>query len=144
MIEQGIVLLIQSGLGAPPLAPGGFAAQLPPNQISPDAPMAWTWRSLSTPTAYTLEGPDGFGEWDVEIACHGNTMDDALILARAIDNILQPPSNGRSASFQGQLTDPDSTIIQGIFNGAVAVDGFSDADRSYVRTLEYRIQYNQP
>ena len=137
LIEEGLVILIQSGLGTPPMAPGGWAAELPPNQISPDAPMAWTFRSLSNEDTVVLEGQDGFTSWDVDISCHGAKMSDAITLARAIQSVLR-------GSYAGQLLDSDGIVVQGIFSNGPSVDGFSDADRSYVRTLEYRIQYNQP
>ena len=63
-------------------------------------------------------------------------MADAITLARGIDNILR-------GSWTGTLPDSDATVVQGIFRLPSFVDGFSDANRSYVRTLEYLVKYIQ-
>jgi hypothetical protein len=116
--------------------PGGFAVQLPKDLISQTTPKAWTYRSITSEPTYVLEGQDGFTTWEIQLDCHGNTMDDAIVLARAIDSILR-------GGFRGILSDPDRTVVQGIFRQGPLVDGFSDSNRTYVRTLEYRIEYNQ-
>ena len=136
MVEQGLVMLIQSGLGTPPIAPGGWAVELPKDQVSPAAPMAWTYRSIDSDPTYLLNGQDGFTGWYVQIDCHGYTMANAITLARAIDGVLR-------GGYAGTLPDPDHTVVVGIFRQNHFLDGFSDANRTYVRTLEYLIQYNQ-
>jgi len=136
MVEQGLVLLIQSGLGVPPMAPGGFAVQLPKDQISVDSPKAWTYRSIVSEPTYVLEGQDGLTGWEVQLDCHGNTMLDAIALARAIDGVLR-------GGYSGALPDSDRTLVQGIFRQGTFLDGFSDSNRSYVRTLEYLVMYYQ-
>lgn len=136
MIEQGLVLLIQSGLGSPPMAPGGFAAQLPKDQISASAPMAWTYESIDSLPEYLLSGQSDWTEWRVRINCHGNVMADAINLARAIDRTLR----GLSV---GPLPDPDHTFVHGLYRESSFIDGFSDANRSFVRSFEYVIQYSQ-
>lgn len=136
MIEQGLVMLIQAGLGTPPLAPGGWAVQLPKDLISPATPKAWTYRCIVSEPSYHLTGESGFTALEVQIDCHGLTMPDAIALARAIDGVLR-------GGYAGTLPDPDATVVQGIFRQGPYVDGFSDANRSYVRTLEYLINYNQ-
>jgi hypothetical protein len=136
MIEMGFVSLIQSGLGSPPIAPGGFAVQLPKDQISAAAPMAWTYRTTGADPTYILGGQDGVTDWHVTIDCHGLTMANAITLARAIDSVLRgAPSM--------TLPDPDHTVVQGIFRESAEIDGYSDMNRSFVRTLEYRVVYNQ-
>jgi hypothetical protein len=136
VIEQGLVQLIQAGLGTPPLAPGGWAVQLPPNQITDTAPMAWTYHSLSAEPSYTLASQDGFTSWELRVDCHGRTMADAIRLARAIDGVLR-------GGYSGKLPDDDATFVHGIFRRGPYVDGFSDLNRSYVRTMEYLVNYNQ-
>ena len=136
MIEQGLVLLIQAGLGNPPMAPGGFAVELPKDQISATAPMAWTYRCIVADPTYHLGGQDGFTGLELQIDCHGYTMANAIALARAIDAVLR-------GVYSGTLSDPDATVVQGIFRMGPFLDGFSDANRSYVRTLEYLVNYNQ-
>ena len=136
MVEQGLVLLIQAGLAAGGLSvPGGWPVQLP-QQMAEDWPMAWTYRSITAPPSYTLDGEDGYTEWNVQIDCHGFAYADAIRLARGIDEVLR-------GGFAGVLPDPDSTVVQGIFRSDPFIDGFSDADRSYVRTLEYTVVYDQ-
>ena len=136
MVEQGLVALIQGGLGTPPIAPGGWPVMLPEDQISKSAPMAWVYRSLAAPPTYVLEGQDALTDWDIAIDCHGFTMAHAVQLARAIDGVLR-------GGYAGVLSDPDHTRVQGIFRQPPLADGFSDLTRSYVRTLEYKIQYDQ-
>jgi hypothetical protein len=63
-------------------------------------------------------------------------MANAMTLARKIDGVLR-------GGFSGVLPDPDSTFVQGIFRSGPSVDGFSDLNRSYVRTLEYLVNYDQ-
>lgn len=136
MIEQGLVMLIQSGLGSPPLAAGGFLATLPKDQISPSNRMAWAYRSISSEPEYVLNGQTGWTEWHVQIDCHGYAGADAIALARAIDGVLR-------GGFRGHLADPDATYVFGIFRLPPFVDGYNDTNRSYVRSLEYVIQYQQ-
>jgi len=136
MIEAGLVTLIQAGLGTPPMAPGGFAVQLPKDQISSTSPMAWTYRGIIVEPTYVLEGQDAFTEWEVQIDCHGYTMANAITLARAIQGVLR-------GNWSGVLPDPDHTVAFGVQQEQLGPDGFSDANRSYVRTLEYKIQYAQ-
>ena len=135
MIESGLVSLIQAGLGSPPIALG-FAVQLPENQINAASPKAWLYKSITSTPNYTLDGQDGWTCWHVEIQAHGNTMTDAITLARAIDGVLR-------GGYSGTLSDSDSTVVQGIFRLPGLVDGFSDLDHSFVRTLEYEIVYQQ-
>jgi hypothetical protein len=134
LIEQGFVALVQSGLTALSV-PGGFQVQLPPNQISAANPMAWTYRSINRPPDYVLEGQTGYTEWEIQLDCHGFSMANAITLAAAVDAVLR-------GGYSGTLSDPDHTIVYGIFRRAPFLDGFSDLNRSFVRTMEYEIQYS--
>lgn len=136
MIEQGLVQLIQAGLGNPPIAPGGWGVQLAKDQISALAPMAWTWHSIVSMPDYVLEGQTGYTEWETQIDCHGYTMANAMQLARAIDKVLR-------GSWSGVLPDSDHTYVYGIFRKPAFIDGFSDVNRSFVRSIEYCVQYEQ-
>jgi hypothetical protein len=136
MIEQGLELLIQSALGNPPMAPGGFNSQLPKDFISPTNQCAWTYRSITSEPSYTLGGQDGWTSLEIQIDCHGYSAANAFTLARAIESILR-------GGYSGTLSDPDRTVVQGIFRTGTYIDGFSDVNRSYVRTMEYVVQYAQ-
>lgn len=132
-------MLIQAGLAGsqPSLSvPGGFFAELPKDQISAAAPMAWSYRFILSEPTYRLEGQDGFTSATVQIDCHGSAAKDAIALARAIDGVLR-------GGFHGALPDSDATFVDSIFREPTFVDGFSDANRSFVRSLEYVINYNQ-
>ena len=135
MVEAGIVVLIDTGISALSI-PGGFAVQLPKNQISVTEPMAWTYRSIVSEEFYTLEGQDAYTEWEIQIDCHGYTMANSITLARAIQEVLR-------GGWSGVLSDPDHTRVFGIQQEPPSIDGFSDINRSYVRSLEYKIQYAQ-
>jgi hypothetical protein len=135
MIEQGFTLLIQAGLASQFLTvPGGFALQFPKDLISPTYPQAWCYRSILSVPTYLLNGQDALTMWDVQVDCHGLTMVAAAALARAIDNVLY-------GGFSGVLADVDNTRVQGIFRLPTFVDGFSDLNRSFVRSVEYRVNY---
>jgi hypothetical protein len=140
VIEQGLVMLIQAGLAAttPPLiVPGGFFVQLPKDLISAANPMAWSYRwILDEPTASLGGQGAGLTAATVQLDCHGFTAVNAIVLARAITKLLR-------GSFRGVLPDPDGTLVDMIFKLPGQVDGFCDANRAYVRSLEYSIHYSQ-
>lgn len=140
MIELGLVKFIQAGLGDPPMAPGGFAVQLPPNLIGEKAGQvskAWVYRTVADDPSIVIEGEDGVTCWHVAIDCHGVTMADAIALWRAINAVLR---GAESVTFE----DPDSIFVQSIQRGSLNVDGYSDLNRSFVKTVEYAVHYNQP
>ena len=137
MIEAGLVTLIQSGLSAQGIAvPGGYAVQLPENLISATQPQAWTYRSITSVPLHVLEGQDPLTHWEVQLDCCGLTMAHAITLARGIDNVLR-------GSWSGTLDDPDATVVQAILRLPSFVDGFNDANRTFVRSLEYQVIYVQ-
>jgi len=139
MVEQGLVQYIQAGIGSPPIAPGGWATQLPKDLIGEKANqvrMAWVWRSITAPPTDVLEGQDGVTPWSLAIDCHGYTAADSISLARRIDGVLR---GARSVT----LPDADSTFVQAIHRDPPAIDGINDLNRSFVRTLQYTVTYNQ-
>ena len=142
MVEQGLVSLVQTGIAsACPTCPGGFGTQLPPDVLANlqagTVTQAWTWQTIARIPTYTLTGQAGLTTWVVSIDCHGTTSADALNLARAINNVVR-------GSWSGMLpSDPDNTIVQGIFSTGNEVSGYDKINYSYVTTVGYRIQYNQ-
>lgn len=130
-------MYLQAGFAAlspPVVAPGLFAfGQLPKDQISALSPMALAYRSITSDPDYNLQGP-GVCEWHVQIDCHGYDTPDPINLSKAVKHILDK-------GFSGTFSDPDATRVAGIYRMPGQVDGFSDANRSYVRSLEYVIQY---
>ena len=132
-VAQGLYLLIQSGTSN--LAPG-FAVQLPINQLSSTAPMAWSYRSITSVPTYTIGGQVSFTDWTVQIDSHGLTMAYAEQLAAAIDGVLR-------GSWSGVMSDSNNTIVNGIFRKATNVDGFRDENKSFVRSMDFCIQYYQ-
>ena len=136
-------MLIQQGLAAqtPPLVvPGGYMAELPKDLLGPGQTQAWSYRSISSEPDLVLKGDTGWTSWVVQIDCHGFDQPGgaalAIALARAIYKVLR-------GGFQGTLPDTDNTYVMGVYKNAPQVDGFSDANRSFVRSLEYRIIYQQ-
>ena len=137
MVEEGLCNLIKTGITSQyPGISGGYPSQLPPNFISSSNPWSWTYRSILSEPMYVLEGQDALTAWEVQLDCHGYAMSHAMSLARAIDGVLR-------GGWHGTMTDPDATVVTGIFRLPSFVDGFSDANRSYVRSLEYRVHYYQ-
>ena len=82
---------------------------------------------------YVLAGPVDLGSWNVQVDCYANTREQAVLLAVAIDAVL----NG----FAGTLADPDNTVVQGIFR-INKRDFFDDARRTFRRMLEYQVWSN--
>ena len=148
MIEQGLVQFIQDGLGTLGLTPpGGFYVILPKDLIGdptiPDAPagtsaQAWCFHAIHASPHITIAGQSSWTELLLQIDCHGLTSEDAVSLARGIQSVLRGGLNGFS------LPDPDATWVYVLTESeASGVDGYSDANRSYVRSLEYLVQYSQ-
>jgi hypothetical protein len=133
-LEQGLVSLIQSGTDE--LAPGGFMGTIPEAYaVTASNPKVWVFHMiLNTPTV-VLEGADALCEAEVQIDCHGYTSDDAVALAAAIKSALLGVGNPVT------LSDPDHTVVQGVFRRSPHIDGYSDANHTYVRTLEYLVTY---
>jgi hypothetical protein len=130
MIEQGFVALVQ---GAPAVraisTAGGFLAELPKDQALP----SWSYTTVADSADYVLAGPVDLGSWNVQIDCYAGTREQAVLLAAAIDAVL----NG----YAGTLADPDQTVAQGIFR-IDKRDFFDDARRTYRRMLEYEVWSN--
>jgi protoheme ferro-lyase len=71
----------------------------------------------------------------VQIDCHGQTAALAQSLARAIRAVL------RSFPCPGSLPDSDQMFVMNIHALPQQLDGFNEESRTYVRTLEYQVQY---
>lgn len=126
---------MQSGLGSPPIAPGGFAGELPQNLISsPSGPttMAWVYKPIHREPTYTLAVQDGWTDWHVQIDCHGTTAQAAQTLMYAIRDVLK-------GEYSGTLADSDATVVQGIFDLGTDLIMFNDSTHTYVRVLEYEV-----
>src|SRR5689334_16858284 len=102
-IEQGLVLQIQQHLGSPPIAIGGFLAQLPKDYIASRVGPAYTYKFIGVHSIQTLNGPSGQFEGLLEINCFSADPGSLLSLAKAILAAL----NG----FRGLLPDSDSTFL---------------------------------
>jgi hypothetical protein len=136
MVEAGLQIYITTGLANAAIPPG-FSDVLPKNQITVATPQAWLWKTILSEAEYVLEGGGaGYTTWTVQIDCHGFTAANSMSLARAIETVLR-------GSFQGTFADSDSTKVSGIFRKPLFLGGFDDDNRSFVRSLEYEIVYNQ-
>ena len=130
MIEQGFVALVQGTHAVRAIAAtGGFLAELPKDQPLP----SWSYTTVADSADYALEGPVDLGAWNVQVDCYANSREQAVLLAAAIDTVL----NG----YAGTLADPDHTVVQGIFR-INKRDFFDDARRTYRRMLEYQVWSN--
>jgi hypothetical protein len=138
-IEQGFVALVQSRLAVAGVRPpGGFFVQMPKDTISETAPQAWTFRWITDREDVLLTGEASFTQALVQIDCHGYAPADAISLAAAIKSVLRSGLSGRLGS-----ADPDNTLVDSIIRQPSQVDGFNDANRTYVRSLEYLVSYYQ-
>jgi hypothetical protein len=138
MIELGLVTFIQAGLaGSPPTptVPGGYGDVLPMDTIAAATPAAWVYRTVHAMPDYTLDGNQtDWTEWYVQIDCHGMTKAAAITLRKAIADVM-------SGGYKGAFPDPDATFVHGIYEEQRPPSGFSDANRTYVESLEYRVIY---
>src|SRR5258708_32764523 len=126
MIEQGFVGLVQGTSTVKAIATaGGFLAELPKDQGLP----SWSYTTVADSADYVLAGPVDLGSWNVQIDCYGATREQAVLLAAAIDAVL----NG----YAGTLADPDQTVVQGIFR-INKRDCFADARPTAPRMFEYQ------
>jgi len=142
-IEDGLLLLIQTGMTGALAGVEGFGVQLPKDYLSSTTPLAYTVRSIVSEPTYVLEGQDGFTSLEVQIDCHalgkelgGPGFAGAVQLARGVDAVLR-------GGYHGTLPDADHTVVEGVFRMPQFLDGISDVNRSFVRTLEYQVNYHQ-
>jgi len=129
MIEDGLVLQIQAGLGSPPLAAGGFAGMLPKDYAAP----AYTWKTAGGKPSTGLQFVRGLRMRRFQIDCFAATAALAMQLATAVDAI-----NG----FRGQLPDPDATYMDScIRDGEPEGPEYGAEARNYWVMLEYEVWY---
>lgn len=130
MIEEGLVLLVQADTTVKAICPvGGFLGSLPKDPQLP----SWMYEVVSDPLAYTLQAPVSQRSTRIQLKCYGEKGADVINLAKAINNVL----NG----YHGTLTDPDSTVVHGVFK-TNTIDYFDTDARNYIRLLEYLICFD--
>ena len=132
MLEGGLVALIQSGLGSPPIAVGGFLDELPKNYIG-DNDYAYTYRFIFDKPENHLNGYTGFAHAMVQIDAFAPTGAGVLTLAKAI--------NAKLHGFRGTLPDADSTVLLTCFRSDKMDFPYDPDARNYRRMLEYTIIY---
>ena len=129
MIEQGIVTLVQNDPAVQALCKhGGYWLSLSKDPCLP----SWTYSVISSSTERTLGAQLllCFERWQIDV--YSNVGSECLQLAMAIDNVLN--------TYRGDLSDPDTTRVQGIFRADIT-DFFDDSVRNYRRMLEYEIHF---
>lgn len=128
MIEQGIVILVNSTLGIT----GGYFLQVPPNTPFP----SWAWEIFKEMPLPALQSPDGFRRAMFRVKCYGNPNGDgadAMTLAYQITGVL----NG----YQGTLADPQSTKVSCCLQKGM-LDRFDSTARNKMRQLDFEIEYS--
>jgi hypothetical protein len=133
MMEQGFVHLL-SGLLAtqyPNMAPG-FLVQTPPNFLSSANPVAWAYRSIISRPLFILEGQDALTATTLQVDALSISAKGSQTLANAICSALSGVWSG---------TFSDGTVVKGIFRLPAQIDGYIDESRSYVRSLEFTVQF---
>jgi len=130
MIEEGIVALVQGTPAVAAIAPaGGFLGTAFPKDS--DLP-TWTHLTVSEPGQYTLSGRQSLTKRRMQIDCYANDPDSVVLLAQAIDAVLD--------GYRGTLPDDDSTVVQGCFRTDLQ-DFHGDDTRTSRRMLEYEIWF---
>jgi len=122
-------MIIQAGLGSPPMATGGFLAELPKDATLP----AYTYRIISNRPHTTLQTYTGFAEARIQIDCFGATPASVMTLANAINTVLH--------GHRGTLPDPDSTFLHSCFRSDMMDFPFDPDARNYRRMVEYELFY---
>lgn len=136
MIEQGIVMLVQNTPAVANIATqgGGYLAELPKDQMSLGPP-SWTYIVVSNPSLNTLTTFTGFASMRLQIDCYGNAGADVILLAAAINKVL----NG----FRGTLPDSDSTYVDSCFQNDMQDFPLDEYARTFRRMLEFEIFFAQ-
>lgn len=136
MIEQALVTLVQGDAGVSGIAAtGGYSIMIPKGTVLP----TWSYTVISDKGGYTLAGADGLETVHVQIDCYGNTAAERILLAEAIDAVLD--------GYSGTIYDPSSpmsalAVIRGVFR--LDKHDFFDFDsRTFRRLLEYELWFNQ-
>ena len=130
-MEAGLAQLVQANAGVAAVCPvGGFLTQLPKDQTLP----SWSFIVVSDSALYTFEGESALGSRRLQIDCFGNTGQETIQLAGAVDAVL--------SGYQGTLPDVDATALAGCFRSGMH-DFFDDYRRCYRRMLEYTIWFYQ-
>jgi hypothetical protein len=132
VIEQGIQMLVQADATVLSICSvGGFFGSLPKDQPRP----SWAYKIVSsTPLSRTLGQQRQVLQERWQIDCFGDTPASALLLAKAVDAVLN--------NYSGTLPDPDATAVQAIFFVDLT-DFFDDTARSYRRCLEYQLTFTR-
>lgn len=122
----------------PPIAlPNIYLVELPKDYISFKNPMGLKYRFITVPPDYTLStGDSGLQAATIQFDCCGYDSASSVVLAYALRKVFK-------ANFRGPLLDPDATFVDSIFRLPTCVDGYSDTNRTYVRSLEYVVNYIQ-
>lgn len=128
MIEAGLQKLIQADPAVKAIAKtGGFLAQVPKDLTLP----TWTMMVVSQTADYTLQGEQGPFFRRIQIDCYGKTAAEAMLLAKAIDDVIN--------NFTGALSDEDSTVVQSCLQSDLQDFPFDDASRTFRRMIEYQV-----
>ena len=135
MIEQGLLMQIQSGLGSPPLAPMGFAGQLPKDYQGMTQGAAYVYSVIDDQPDTGLQFTNGLVMRVFQFDCYGANALTSMTLAKLLDGAI----NGFG---QARLSDPDSTyvsICKRIYRNGPK---YSDAVRNFWIMLRYRVWYS--
>jgi hypothetical protein len=126
-------MLIQSGLGSPPMALGGYLAELPKGYIAETNGPAYTYQFITDRPKPTLRGATGMAEACIQIDCFGPDGPSVISLARAINQKLH--------GFVGTLPDVDSTFVSCCFRSDAMDFPFDQYARNFRRMLEFELLY---
>jgi len=135
MIEKGLVDLVQGTAAVSAIAAtGGFLLTLPKAALLPN----WTYFIVSDVPNYTLIGPVELTFRRIQIDCYGNTGQEVIRLANAINTVL----SGFSGTLTVNSSPVDTTYVHAIFRSNT-IDFFDDAGRTYRRMIEFEIWFDQ-
>lgn len=109
---------------------GGFLAGLPKDYRLP----SWTYLVVSVTGDTMMQSVRGLAMMRLQIDCYGNTGDQVIRLASAIDGVLQ--------GFSGDLTDTDLTWINSCLSSDMQDFPIDPDARTFRRMLEYEIWYS--
>lgn len=142
MIEEGIVKAIKAGLQAANVnVPGGYmSAELPKDLPSALVPQIWAVLFVTQDIGKSLKGQNSRTDAYIQIDCHGWDGDGqgsprAFGLAKSIEFVMRGIG-------PAVLDDADSILLETVFLEDVN-DGFRDASRSYIRSLDYSLQFHR-
>jgi hypothetical protein len=132
MIEQGLIALLLSDATVGPMVTG--AVRLLRAEQGDETQPHLVVFNTSSDYCNTFDGPTALRMQRIQVSCYAPTAAGMVNLARAVHNLLD--------GYQGTLSDPNSTYVNGI-NPNQDVDVFDPDSQLFHRSTDYNVWFIQ-